>query len=268
MTENDKEHHEASAAREATKKSASRPSFKAFTGHFNRKRPVFARRHSVIDSLNESKRLKVILFVLGGMLTFVLAMAAWWVGSSDNSQDVRTVISTVQSMGRLETTRMTPERIFVDVQRQGSSGRQAIDGATLSLRASGEVIAGIDLTKLAEDAVTLEGRTVSIRLPSPEILTWKLNNSTTQVLDRSSGAFRQEADLDLESAARQQAEYRILHIACQAEILPRAAEDAVRLVEGIIADVDGAANLTFEIEVAPLDTQRCDRVARLMRMFD
>ncbi len=88
------------------------------------------------------------------------------------------------------------------------------------------------------------------------------------LLERSRGAFRQAADLDLETEARRRAEYQILHIACQAEILPLAAEDAVNLVENIIAEVDGAANLSFEIEVAAPDTDRCERVARLMHMFN
>ena len=118
--------------------------------------------------------------------------------------------------------------------------------------------------------MTIQGRNVSVRLPSPEILTWKLDNRTTRVLDRSRGVFRWvgDIDIDLEGEARQQAEYGILHAACEAEILPRASADAIKAVEDFIATVDVAEAFTFEIEVASLNTQRCNSVARLMMMFE
>lgn len=233
-----------------------------------RKKPVYERRYTRWGRFRSSRYFMMLFVVFGALVVAVTVFFILQNFRNDTAENIRTVISTIQSTGRLETARVTPERIYVDVERLGNSSLPGIDGATVSLIASGEVTAGIDLAKLTADAVLIEGRNVRIRLPGPEILTWKLNNNTTRVLERTRGAFRQQDDLDLERVARQRAEMRIVHIACETEILARATEDAVNLVEDIIANVDGAANFTFDISVDAPDTERCDRVAGLIQMWN
>ncbi|WP_129628322.1 DUF4230 domain-containing protein [Candidatus Oscillochloris fontis] len=138
------------------------------------------------------------------------------------------VVRRIQQLSRLETTRYTVEQV-IDVRQESSIpwiGNWVASDALL-LIAHGEVIAGIDLSQLSENAITIspDGRTITLQLPPAQILSAILDNSKTRVYSRDRGWLAPENN-NLETLARQEAEQRILQAACEDGVLIRATEAA------------------------------------------
>ena len=94
-------------------------------------------------------------------------------------------------------------------------------GDRLLLVVHGEVIAGIDLSKLQPSDVVVSGRSVSIRLPQAD----RLDNAKTRVYSRDTGLFS-TADPNLEGEVRQEAERQLQAAALQDGILKTADKNA------------------------------------------
>ncbi len=135
------------------------------------------------------------------------------------------VITELRALNRLETSSFTIEKI-VDAQA-ATEGRlqEFLFGDRLLLIAHGEVIAGIDLSKLEESNIQIQEKTIILTLPAPEILVVSIDNTKTEVYDRQTGIFS-KGDKDLEAEARTQAEQSIRLAACEAGILDVAGENA------------------------------------------
>lgn len=145
-----------------------------------------------------------------------------------------TLISSIRALARLETVHYQLEKVVT-----GKSSGPLPDFLTsdkILLVAHGEVVAGIDLDKLREGDISVEGERVTIRLPEPEILYSRLDNDKTYVYDRQTGIFN-KPDPNLESQIRSVAEGQITQAATEDGILEKAranGEDVVRtLVEGL-----------------------------------
>lgn len=138
------------------------------------------------------------------------------------------VIQRVQQLSRLETASYTIERV-IDVS-QGSNIPIVGDflaGDELLLIAHGTVVAGVDLSSLPPDAVTVspDGSTITLRLPPVQIFDTSLDAQKTRVYSRERGLFAPE-NKDLESQARQIAEEQILQAACEDGIMQKASDAA------------------------------------------
>lgn len=153
------------------------------------------------------------------------------------------VVQRVQQLSRLETASYTIQTV-IDV-RQSSNIPVVGDllaGDELLLIAHGTVVAGVDLSDLAPDAVSVspDGSTVTLRLPQAQIFSTALDSQKTRVYSRERGVFAPE-NKDLETLARQQAEQQILSAACEDGILSKAtiqAEAALRQFLGLLDDVE------------------------------
>lgn len=137
--------------------------------------------------------------------------------------DQATVVKEIRELSRLETTTFTLEKIIeADTQTNESSPFQDFFvGDRLLLIAHGQVIAGFDLQTISEDAIQIEGTSIQIEMPAPEILVSRLDNEKTRVYDRDTGIFVRQ-DPELESEARVAAENSIREGACEADILGQA----------------------------------------------
>lgn len=135
------------------------------------------------------------------------------------------VITELKELNRLETASFTIEKI-IDAQN-GTSGRieEFLFGDRLLLIARGEVIAGIDLSKLNESNINIQDKKLELTLPAPQILITSLDNAETKVYDRRTGILA-KGDKDLEGEARQEAEIAIKAAACEGRILDEASENA------------------------------------------
>ncbi len=91
--------------------------------------------------------------------------------------------------------------------------------------AHGQVIAGIDLSQISEQNISIEDKNIKLTLPAPEIFVTKLDEQQTSVYDRSKGLLT-KGNQNLETEARQAAEVSIREAACEGGILDKAKKNA------------------------------------------
>lgn len=139
------------------------------------------------------------------------------------------VIKEIQSLGNLETASYSIEKI-VEAGQQGNAFEDLLYGDRILLIAHGKVTAGVNLTAVTEDNISISGNTLLVTIPPPIILSSTLDNSQTRVYDRKQG-FLSRGNKDLESEARLAAETSIRQGACDAGILEEARENAIKQIE-------------------------------------
>jgi hypothetical protein len=148
----------------------------------------------------------------------------------------------IQALNRLETLRFSIERV-VEAGTETGDWRDALLGEKLLLIASGDVIVGVDLSRLRSGDITIspDGKSISLRLPPSEIFSAALNNERTRVYNRDTRLGTRllgSQDPTLETQARQGAESEILKAACEADAMRKAADEAQRSVEQFLRLLD------------------------------
>ncbi len=147
------------------------------------------------------------------------------VEKSEVQIDVVSVVNQVRQLSRLETVSMTVTHVSTIKQSYGVIPN-ALAGDELTLLAVGEVIGGVDLSRVQPgDAWVEPGRVLVLRLPSPQILVSRLDNRKTRVVNRDTGVLR-KSDVNLESRARQAAEQAVRREALKNGVLEKAREGA------------------------------------------
>jgi hypothetical protein len=141
------------------------------------------------------------------------------------------IIRDIRSLARLETIQFSVEKVIRAESQQGPLG--FLFGDRLLLVAHGVVIAGIDLNQLTSDDIELNGGTLTIRLPDPEIFVATLNNEKTYVYDRELGALTR-GNITLETDARRVAEAEIRKAAIDDGILELARQNAEFYMERLL----------------------------------
>ena len=177
------------------------------------------------------QRLKKVLWT--AMTLAVLAVGvilgltvARWKGSGLRVENTATIIRQVQTLSDLVTVKYMMEKVeFLD-SPPGSTLGQFIQGDNkVMLLAQGVVKAGIDLKKISPDDVAISGKSLTIKLPKPQITDAYLDDSQTKVLERTTG-FLRSLDKDLEQTTRQYAVDDIRRAAQQGGILNDASQRA------------------------------------------
>jgi hypothetical protein len=103
------------------------------------------------------------------------------------------------------------------------------------LVAVGEVVAGVDLEALATDQVSVDWskKSVSVRLPSPEVFLVALDNASTHVYSRKTDVLASRNE-QLEGKAREAAEASMRSSALDAGIVDKARAGAVTAVSALL----------------------------------
>lgn len=143
------------------------------------------------------------------------------------------VITQIRSLSRYESSEFTVEKIIEAGKNENNAFKQVLFGDKILLIANGKVTAGFDLSKLSNDDIKVEGTTLRLSLPAPEILVSRLDNEKTRVYDRKLGYLTQ-GDKDLESVARLSAENSIKKAACEGGILQSASTNARNQLTALI----------------------------------
>jgi len=143
-----------------------------------------------------------------------------------------TVVLQVRSLARLETAQYTIEKVVTAETGQGALA--GLFGDRLLFVAHGEVIAGVDLSRLAERDVLVspDGR-VTLVMPAAEVFVATLDNEKSYVYDRQTGVFT-HGDINLETQARQVAEQEIEKGALEGGILKTARTNAEAFLERLL----------------------------------
>lgn len=140
------------------------------------------------------------------------------------------VVEGVRELDQLATVRWT-ESVPVTRQSGGDVLERLFSGEEVLVIATGEVEAGVDLANLGQDDVSVEGDTVTMRLPEPEILSASLDEERTRVYDRDFSPLNVRPDDDLVEEARLRAVEKVEATARENGILDTAetnAEDSIR----------------------------------------
>jgi len=201
------------------------------------------------------------ILTLLGATAFIVAIAAatvWFLvrridqavvsamTSKEETVDLGTLVTRVRDLNRLETATMRVTSIST-VKQTYDLIPNALAGDELTLYATGDVIAGVDLSLLKQEDVRREpDGTIVVRLPQPQLLVSRIDNRTTRVTGRRTGVFRR-ADIGMEGRARQYAEQNIRNEAVHKGILPLAQQNAEARIAGLLHTL-GATKVRF---VAP-----------------
>src|SRR3954470_1974510 len=185
--------------------------------------------------------------LIGALLMVLIIGAAVWAftgfgllevgrmlrgGQVHISVDQPTVIRQIRALQRLETVSYTMDKIIVG-ERENPVLPKFLAGDRLLLVVHGEAIAGVDLSKLQPNDVTVHEHGVSIRMPRAEIFTTRLDNAKTRVYSRDTGLFS-SPDPNLEGDVRQEAERQLQAAALQDGILKSADQNARQTITSLL----------------------------------
>jgi Protein of unknown function (DUF4230) len=140
------------------------------------------------------------------------------------------VVEGIKELDQLATVRWT-ESVPVTRETGGDILDRLFSGEKVIVIATGKVEAGVDLGNINKDDVGVNGDSVTIDLPEPEILSASLDEDTTRVYDRDFSPLNIRPDDDLVEKARLRAVEKIEDAARENKILETAeqnAEDSIR----------------------------------------
>ncbi|MBP9719341.1 MAG: DUF4230 domain-containing protein, partial [Candidatus Levybacteria bacterium] len=198
-----------------------------------------------------SMQIKIVKYVLFGIVLLLVLLGVWYIVSFFKpkqqytyNMSSQTVIKELRSLNRLETASFTIEKI-IDAGTSGNAFQQFLYGDQILLIAHGQIIAGIDLSKMKDNDVQISGQTIVLKLPAPEILVTTLDNGQTRVYDRRQGLLS-KGDKNLESNARKVAIDTITDAACKGNILQNASDNAKKQLTAFLKAL-GFTTITIEI---------------------
>ncbi|MGA8035483.1 MAG: DUF4230 domain-containing protein [Candidatus Acidiferrales bacterium] len=157
--------------------------------------------------------------------------------------DQPTVVRQIQQLQRLETVRYTMDKI-ISGEHDNPYLPQFLAGDRLLLVVHGEVVGGIDLTKLQPTDVAIRGRDITVQLPPSEVFSTRLDNAKTRVYSRDTGLFT-SPDPNLESQVREEAERELQQASLQDGILKTADQNAANTITSLLKGL-GFANVTIQ----------------------
>ncbi|MDQ3855364.1 MAG: DUF4230 domain-containing protein, partial [Chloroflexota bacterium] len=157
--------------------------------------------------------------------------------------DGPTIVRQIQGLAKLETSKYTVEKIL-DAERTRRFVPGFLAGEKLVFVAHGEVVAGLDLSKLEASDVSVTGNTVTLRLPKPEVLYSRIDNERSYVYERETGLLSRP-DKDLESRVRAAAEQQIREGALEDGILKEAQASGQKSLEALVRSM-GYSEIRFQ----------------------
>jgi hypothetical protein len=135
-----------------------------------------------------------------------------------------TVVNKIQRLERLETVVYNMDKV-VEGSRENAYLPDFLAGDKMLLVVHGQTIAGIDLSHLQTSDVQIQGRSIRVHLPAPEVFATTIDNSKTRVYSRDTGLFV-AADPNLETEVRTKAQQDLQQSAISDGILDTARKNA------------------------------------------
>jgi hypothetical protein len=150
------------------------------------------------------------------------------------------VVTVIRDVARLEATSFHIEKVVEATDRQSRLWGFVEAKDALLLVAVGDVVAGVDLSKVRDGDVRVDGaagtRSVHVTLPAPEIVSASLDEKATHVYSRSTDTLAVH-DEQLEGDARRAAEQQMRKAAIDGGILERARASTERTIRGLLQSV-------------------------------
>ncbi|MBC3786473.1 DUF4230 domain-containing protein [Spirosoma utsteinense] len=187
-------------------------------------------------------RLFIMLLLLAGLIAIweqIRGSSALSRFRRDDSTVQHAVLREVTALGKLELVRYT----FKDIVEHEQLNT-FLPNANAILIVEGEATGCIDLTKIALADITTRSDSLTIRLPKPELCSWKINHDRSRVYDTR---FSFLDDSQLVSDAYRQAERQIRQSALNGGILEQTRQNADRMLRPLLTRLSGQrVGVTFE----------------------
>lgn len=143
------------------------------------------------------------------------------------------MVTKITSMGKLELVKFSMK----DVIEKKETKRFLPDERILFV-AVGEVTGCIDLTKVAKEDVNIEGDSLTLTLPQPEICYTKIDHQKSKVYDVSGAWFPSDAKEMVEDIYKI-AEQRLKDNANEMQILLKTKENAEAIFKPLVENISG-----------------------------
>jgi hypothetical protein len=145
------------------------------------------------------------------------------------------VVVAVRDMARLDATSFHIEKVIEVSEAQSRLWGLVEAKDAILLVAVGDVVAGVDLGKLRDSDVSVDGAAHSARLhlPAAEVMSSTLDERATHVYSRSTDVLADRNE-QLEGEARRRAEDAMRKAAIDAGILDRAQASAERTLRALL----------------------------------
>ena len=145
------------------------------------------------------------------------------------------VVLAVRNLARLEATSFHMEKVIELTDEQSRLFGLVTAKDRILLVAVGDVVAGVDLSKLGDSDVEVDpdGGGVRVALPPPEILSTTIDEAQTHVYGRTTNLLAARKD-ELEGLARKEAAEQIEKGARDAGILNRARASTAQTVRALL----------------------------------
>jgi Protein of unknown function (DUF4230) len=166
----------------------------------------------------------------GGVLSRMWSAVTGRTLSIDVSQP--TVVDRIQKLQRLETVVYTMDKVVTGA-KENRIFPDFLAGDRLLMLVHGEVVAGIDFSNLKPGDVRVNGRTIRLHLPAPEVFRTRLDSEKTRVYSRQTGLLV-PSDPNLETQVRQEAERQLEAAALADGILPAAQKNAAATLTSLL----------------------------------
>jgi hypothetical protein len=183
-------------------------------------------RPALLPGLLTGAVIALLLAVLMARVQSGPLAAIWSLLSGRNTRITSegSVIERIQRLQRMETVVFNMDKI-VTGEKDNPILPDFIAGDRLLMIVHGQVIAGIDFSRLKSSDIKIQGKEVRIHLPNPQILVTRLDNARTKVYSRSTGLLV-PVDPNLETQVRQEAEGELLQEAGLGGIIAQARDNA------------------------------------------
>lgn len=146
-------------------------------------------------------------------------------------QGAPAIVTEIRAMRTLVTSEFSTQ-----VVEMAESGWVPGFPERIILQAKGTILAGIDLSKITEGDIAVEGSSVTIRIPPAEIISQEVENVELFTVE----GLLPGIDSRLQNQAQDAAHEELLHVACESGILRDAEEEAEEALTDLLN------NLYFE----------------------
>jgi hypothetical protein len=192
------------------------------------------RRLTLLSGLLLGATVALLLAVLMARVPSGPLAALWSLLSGRNTRITSegSVIERIQRLQRMETVVFNMDKI-VTGEKDNPLLPDFIAGDRLLMIVHGQVVAGIDFTRMKNGDIKIQGKEVRVHLPNPQVLLTRLDNARTRVYSRNTGIMVR-VDPNLESQVRQEAEGQLLQEAAVGGILNKARDNARATVTALL----------------------------------
>lgn len=139
------------------------------------------------------------------------------------------IVEKIESLGNLEVTKYSIQDMM-----EYKKVRRWLPNAKTALIISGEVTGCIDLTKLKPEDIQTSGKSITLKLPAPEICHVSIDHSKSRVYDMEYGLWESAKITD---EAYKSAERQLNEKAKQLDIISQSRNNAVNLLRPILSSM-------------------------------